>query len=90
MARSGTYAHYDDADIALQAAALAHGIAEGQPFVEGNKRVALAAMRTFLAVNGYTVTATQAERADVILDLARGRDVVWLADQIRAGLAPRS
>jgi hypothetical protein len=31
---------------------LAHGIAEGQWFIEGNKRAALAALHTFLLVNG--------------------------------------
>lgn len=63
VAPSATHAHYEDADSALQAPALAHGIAESQPFIEGNKRVALAAMRTFLGVNGYNVTASQADRA---------------------------
>ncbi len=30
LARPETYAHYQDADLALQAAVLTHGIAEGQ------------------------------------------------------------
>lgn len=30
LARPATYAHYQDADLALQAAVLAHGIAESQ------------------------------------------------------------
>ena len=38
MARPATYAHYEKADLALQAAVLAHGLAEGQLFIEGNKR----------------------------------------------------
>lgn len=41
LARPGTYAHYEDADLALQAAVLAHGIAEGQQFIDGNKRTAV-------------------------------------------------
>jgi death-on-curing family protein len=48
LARPATYAHYEDADLALQAAVLAHGIAEGQLFIDGNKRTALVAMLTFL------------------------------------------
>lgn len=32
-----------DADVALLAALLAHGIAESQPFIDGNKRAALIA-----------------------------------------------
>jgi hypothetical protein len=33
--RPPTYEHYRDADLALQGAVLAHGIAEGQIFVDG-------------------------------------------------------
>lgn len=39
----------------MQAAVLAHGIAEGQSFLDGNKRLALVAMLTFLEVNGFSV-----------------------------------
>ena len=84
--RPRTFAHSGNADIALQAAALAHGIAEGQHFLEGNKRVALVAMRTFLAVNGYGVDAPQEERADWILSLSAGLSVEGLADRIRRAL----
>ncbi|MGH9099041.1 MAG: Fic family protein, partial [Acidimicrobiales bacterium] len=52
LARPATYAHYQDADLALQAVVLAHGIAETQPFVDGNKRGALIALITFLELNG--------------------------------------
>ena len=37
LSRPLTYAHYEDADIALQAAVLAHGIAESQTFIDANK-----------------------------------------------------
>lgn len=37
----------------VQAAVLAHGIAEPQSFVDGNKREALIALVTFLELNGY-------------------------------------
>jgi hypothetical protein len=46
---------------------LAHGLAEGQLFVDGNKRVALAALHTFLLVNGLQIDASQEERAHWIL-----------------------
>ncbi len=36
LARPQLYAHYEGADLAHQAAVLGHGIAETQPFVEGN------------------------------------------------------
>ena len=35
LARPAMHAHYQGADIALQAAVLAHGIAEGQLFIDG-------------------------------------------------------
>lgn len=84
--RPMTYAHYMKADIATQGAALAHGIAEGQPFLEGNKRIGLIALRTFLAINGYDVTASQEERADWMISLSRGTTVEELADRIRVVL----
>ncbi|MDQ2911595.1 MAG: type II toxin-antitoxin system death-on-curing family toxin [Actinomycetota bacterium] len=58
LARPASYAHYQGADLSLQAAVLAHGIAEGQPFLDGNKRLALVAMLTFLEANGYRIEAT--------------------------------
>jgi death-on-curing protein len=89
LARPQTYALYQEADTALQAAVLAHGIAEGQHFVEGNKRTALAALRTFLLINGYDVNASQAERAAWILDLSSGLSVEGLAARIRPALIAR-
>ena len=56
--------------MALQAAVLAHGIAEGQYFVDGNKRVALVALRVFLRMNGFDVVATPEQCAGWILDLS--------------------
>jgi death on curing protein len=67
-----TYAHYQDADLALQAAVLAHGIAEGQQFIDGNKRTALIAMLVFLEVNGWRVEASDPELADWILSFSQG------------------
>jgi death on curing protein len=84
--RPRTYAHYQGADIALQAAVLAHGIAEGQYFLEGNKRTALVAMRTFFAINGYDVDASQRERADWILSLSKGVTAEQLAERLRRAL----
>lgn len=53
LARPSMYAYYRGADLALQAAVLAHGIAEGQHFIEGNKRTAYLACLSFLDENGY-------------------------------------
>lgn len=72
LVRPVTHAHYQDADLALQAAVLAHGIAEGQQFIDGNKRTALIAMLAFLEVNGWRVEASDAELADWILSFSAG------------------
>jgi death-on-curing protein len=72
IARPETYAHYQDADLTLQAAVLAHGIAEGQQFIDGNKRTALIAMLVFLEINGSRVEASDPELADWILSFSAG------------------
>jgi death on curing protein len=87
LARPTTYAHYQDADIALQAAVLAHGVAESQPFLDGNKRLALVAMLTFLEANGYRVDATDPELADWIIRLSADLTPEQLAEAVRPRLA---
>jgi death-on-curing protein len=72
LARPETYAHYQGADLALQAAVLAHGIAEGQQFIDGNKRTALIAMLVFLEINGWGIDASDPELADWILSFSAG------------------
>jgi death-on-curing family protein len=67
LGRPQSYAPYEEADMALQAAVLAHGIAETQPFIDGNKRTALIAMLTFLELNGFRVTACDPELAEWII-----------------------
>jgi death on curing protein len=59
----------DGADLA---AAYAYGIAKNHPFVDGNKRIALVAARTFLLLNGYQITASKEDRANTFLALASG------------------
>jgi death on curing protein len=88
LARPINYAHYENADLALQAAVLAHGIAETQPFIDGNKRTALVATLTFLELNGFTVDATDGELADWIISFSRGVDPAILADTLRERLQP--
>jgi death-on-curing protein len=88
LARPAAYAHYENADLAVQAAVLAHGLAEGQFFIDGNKRLGLVAMLTFLEVNGFRVEATDRELAAWILDLAAGGTAENLAERIRAALRP--
>ena len=86
LGRPVAYAHYEQADLALQAAVLAHSIAETQPFIDGNKRTALVAMLTFLEVNDHSVQATDPELADWIISLSRSTTPQTLADLIRSRL----
>ena len=59
-------------DLAASAAAYAYGIARDHPFVDGNKRVALVAARTFLLLNGVNLEASQDEKYLTFLQLAEG------------------
>lgn len=86
LGRPRNYAHYQEADLALQAAALAHGVAESQAFIDGNKRLALVSMLTFLEVNGHEVDATDPELADWIICLSAGTTPEELAELIRSRL----
>lgn len=51
--RPQNFAFYEGADVIRQAAVLAVGISEAQAFEKGNKRTAVAAMDTFLRLNGW-------------------------------------
>jgi death-on-curing protein len=90
LARPRSYADYEDADLPLQAAVLAHGIAESQTFVDANKRLALVAMLTFLEINGHRVEAPDSELADWIIGLSAGATAAQLARVIRERLSPLS
>jgi death on curing protein len=63
---------YGEPDIAELATAYAFGIARNHPFIDGNKRTALVAARTFLYVNNYTMTASNEEKLTTFLALASG------------------
>ena len=81
------HAYEPDADIASLAAAYAFGIAKNHPFIDGNKRTALVAMRTFLILNGHTLTATAEDKYLTILTLAAGdlseeQLAEWLRERI--------
>ena len=65
---------------------LAHGIAESQTFIDGNKRLALVAMLTFLEINGYRVDAPDSDLAAWILSLSAGTTPAQLAQILRVRL----
>jgi death-on-curing protein len=64
---------YDNAtDVPTLAAAYAFGFVKDHPYRDGNKRIGFLAMVTFLGVNGYSFSATDAEVVTEILALADG------------------
>lgn len=89
VGRPRQHAFYSGADLADQAAVLAHGIAEGQPFVDGNKRTAMIALFTFLELNGCTIVTTEARLAAQIHRLSEGLSAEELGAWVRASLVPR-
>ena len=54
------------------AALYATGIVRNHPFVDGNQRVALMAMYSFLEINGYRLEAPETESVGIMLALAAG------------------
>ena len=65
-------------DLFTQAAALLDSLARNHPFVDGNKRTAIAAVALFLRCNGHVLTATNDGVLTFTLSVARGE--VTLAD----------
>lgn len=89
MARPQQLAHYGEPDAAALAAAYAYGLARNHPFVDGNKRIAAVVSETFLLLNGYGLTATDAELVVAFMELAAGTlSEEELADWFRHHLAP--
>ena len=77
--------HYaEETDLATLAAAYGFGLVKNHPYRDGNKRIALLAIATFLGINGYDLIATDAEVVTKILALADSRvSEEELADWIR-------
>jgi death on curing protein len=76
-------ATYGEPDVAALAASYAVGLAKNHPFVDGNKRTAFVAMELFLALNGRTLTAGDAECVVTMLSVAAGEiDEANLTDWI--------
>jgi death-on-curing protein len=63
---------YGKAALPDLAASLAFGLGRNHPFVDGNKRVALACLDVFLQLQGRELVAPEVEAADTILALAEG------------------
>ena len=74
LARARQKWHYADSqDVPTLAAAYAFGLVQNHPYRDGNKRIGFLAMVTFLGINGYRFSATDAEVVTQFLALADGR-----------------
>jgi len=90
LARPQNLVAYGQPDVAALAASYGWGIARNPPFIDGNKRAALLSVGLFLHLNGWRLTASQADTTRTMLALAAGdlpEDT--LADWLRRHAAPR-
>ena len=73
LARPRNSFGYGETDIRVLAASYAFGIARNHPFLDGNKRMAFLAAYVFLRLNGWRMTANEAEATAVTIALAGGQ-----------------
>lgn len=59
-----------DTTVFRLAGAYAFGLTQNHPFIDGNKRAALIAAGTFLAMNGWYLDATEQETVKIMLGLS--------------------
>jgi death-on-curing protein len=77
------------ADLIEEAAALWESLSQNHPFVDGNKRTAFAATYTFLAINGWQLTAEAEATYRFMLGLYEAQGfsfdalMVWLRTNTR-------
>jgi death on curing protein len=84
LSRPVNLAAYGEPDVFDLAASYAVGLAKNHAFVDGNKRVAFLSMGLFLFLNGYQLSASQAEATVTMLSVAAGEiDESTLAKWIR-------
>ena len=85
------FAYGDNPDLFALAAEYAFGLARNHAFVDGNKRVALLAVRAFLFVNGFRFEPEQVETVTTFERLAAGDlDQHGLSSWIKENAFPRS
>ena len=70
-------------DLLTKAGALMESLSGNHPFVDGNKRTAITAVGLFLQINGYRLTASNADMVTFTLQCAQGavsleQMIVWI------------
>lgn len=75
LARPRASAFGQDAypDLDSKAAALLHSVARNRALVDGNKRLALAALIAFCGLNGRRLTLTNDAAYELVMDVSAGR-----------------
>jgi len=90
LARPLNAAAYGQPDVHDLAASYGVGLAKNHPFVDGNKRAAFLAVGMFLALNGWRLTAPQADATLTLLAVAAGQmDETAFARWLRQHSRPR-
>ena len=72
LARPRNQFSYGETSITRLAASYAFGTSRNHPFLDGNKRTSLVVAELFLELNGYELTATDAQCVTTFLALAAG------------------
>lgn len=75
-------------DLFTKAAALGYSLIMNHPFLDGNKRVGFEAIRLMLRFNRYDFNATQREKFNFVMKIARGElkeqaIADWLAKHVK-------
>lgn len=90
LARPLNLLAYGGPEVWELAAAYGVGLAKNHAFVDGNKRAAFLAVGLFLALNGYRLTAPQADATLTMLAVAAGQmDEAAFARWLRQHSRPR-
>ena len=78
-------------DLEAKAAALLHSIARNHALIDGNKRLALAAVIAFCGLNGRRLTLANGAAYDLVISVASGRleTVEEIAAVLRPATRPR-
>ncbi|HEY7608223.1 MAG TPA: type II toxin-antitoxin system death-on-curing family toxin [Alphaproteobacteria bacterium] len=88
LARAPDQFAYGAPTLAELAAAYAMGLGRNRAFIDGNKRVALAAADVFLQLNGHELVAPEAEAVVMTRELAAGKCseaeyAAWIASHVQ-------
>jgi death-on-curing protein len=76
-------------DFPSKVAALTHSLARNHALVDGNKRLAWAAARTFCLMNGYDIKMTLEDAEEMIISIATGiHEVSTLAAILSEAIVP--